>query len=138
MSAQPGKDRKPAKPKKGVGETRLEYRTRDRSGVTLPRNIILEKCRQTLARHYGEQLKDVILYGSMARGQAAPVSDIDLLVVLAPPVNYFVELRRLVEVLYPLQLESERLISAKPVSESDFEAGSISLYRNARREGRVI
>jgi len=53
-----------------------------------------------LARHYDERLKDVILYGSMARGQAAPVSDIDLLVVLAPPVNYFVELRRLVEILY--------------------------------------
>jgi hypothetical protein len=31
--------------------------------------------------------------------------------------------------------ESEQLISAKPALASDYELGSISLYRNARKEG---
>ncbi len=46
--------------------------------------------------------------GSMARGQADNFSDIDLLVLLTEPFNYFRELRTIVE-LYPIQLESEYL-----------------------------
>ncbi len=83
-------------------------------------------------RHYGKKLKGVILYGSMACGQASLASDIDLLVLLSPPFDYFMELRQLVDVLYHIQLESEQMISAMPVSVSDYELGSVSLYRNAR------
>ena len=43
------------------------------------------------------------------------MSDIDLLVLLSEPFDYFAELRQVIEVLYPIQLESEQLISAKPV-----------------------
>jgi hypothetical protein len=42
-----------------------------------------------------------------------------------------------VDLLYLIQLESEQSISAKPALASDYEIGSISLYRNARREGVV-
>lgn len=80
----------------------------------------------------------MILYGSIAREQAAPDSDIDLLVLLEAPLDYFTELRQLVDVLYPMQLESERLISAKPVLFNDFEMGTVSLYRNARRDGVAV
>lgn len=99
---------------------------------------IVNKCKEVLARQYGKRLKGVILYGSMARGEATTASDIDLLVLLDPPLDYFTELRKLVDVLYPIQLESEQLISAKPVSLTDFEIGSLSLYRNARREGVAV
>lgn len=80
----------------------------------------------------------MILYGSMARGDNTTSSDIDLLVLLDQPLDYFMELRQLVNVLYPIQLESEQLISAKPVSFKDFELGTVSLYRNARREGVAV
>lgn len=101
-------------------------------------NPIVIKCKKTLKKYYGARLKGVVLYGSMARKQALPSSDIDLLVLLAPPLDYFAELRQLVDLLYPIQLESDRLISAKPVLMSDFEAGSVSLYRNAKREGVLV
>lgn len=71
----------------------------------------------------------------MARDQASPASDIDVLVLLNPPFDYFCELRRIVELLYPLQLESDKLISAKPAPSDEFEHGSIQLYRTAKREG---
>ena len=73
----------------------------------------------------------------MARGQADHFSDIDLLVLLEKPFNYFQELRKIVELLYPIQLESERLISAKPAGKEEFESGEILLYRFAKSEGVV-
>jgi predicted nucleotidyltransferase len=99
---------------------------------------IAQKCKESLSRYYGSRLKGVILYGSVARGEAGPASDIDLLVLLSPPLDYFTELRQIVDLLYPIQLESEQLISAKPALASDYEMGSISLYRNAKREGVAV
>ncbi len=99
---------------------------------------VVRKCKEALSEYYGARLKGVILYGSVARGEALQSSDIDLLVLLSPPLDYFAELRQIVDLLYPIQLESERLISAKPALASDYEMGSISLYRNARREGVAV
>jgi uncharacterized protein len=98
-------------------------------------NSIVQKCKEALARYYGSRLKGVILYGSMARGDVDVASDIDLLILLSAPFDYFTELRQIVDLLYPIQLESEQLISAKPALASDYEMGIISLYRNVRREG---
>lgn len=96
---------------------------------------ILQKCKKVLESNYESRFKGLVLYGSMARHQASPSSDIDLLVLLSPPFDYFRELRTLVDLLYPIQLESEQLISAKPAPLDDFERGVIQLYRNAKREG---
>ncbi len=138
MPAQTKKKIPPQKSRKKIGEARAKYQGRSASARPPRQTAILTKCKKTLANYYGDRLKELILYGSMARKQATSSSDIDLLVVLAPPLDYFVELRHLVDVLYPIQLESDQLISAKPVSLKDFEMGSISLYRNAKREGIVV
>jgi predicted nucleotidyltransferase len=96
---------------------------------------VVKKCRTALESHYGSQFKGLVLYGSVARDQASPTSDIDLLVLLNQPFDYFQELRRIIELLYPIQLDSDQLISARPAPLDEFEGGSIQLYRNAKREG---
>jgi len=101
-------------------------------------NEVVRKCKAALESHYGSQLEGLILYGSVARNQADSMSDIDLLVLLSKPFDYFSELRQVIEVLYPIQLESEQLISARPVPTDEFEHGSIQLYRNAKREGILV
>ena len=98
-------------------------------------NDIVAKCRKVLEDHYGDRLGGVVLYGSLARGEATQESDVDLLVLLKEPFDFFDELWVIVDILYDVQLESERLISAKPAHMDDFEQGSIQLYRNALREG---
>jgi uncharacterized protein len=127
MPAQENKKIIASKSKKNIGETRAVYKARSKRALSPRQNIIITKCKEILTKYYGKRLKDVILYGSVARKQATTASDIDLLVLLTPPLDYFSELRQLVDVLYPIQLESEQLISAKPVSVNDFELGSISL-----------
>jgi uncharacterized protein len=101
-------------------------------------NAIVQKSKDVLAQYYGVRLHGVILYGSMARRDGDAASDIDLLVLLSTPFDYFAELRQIVDLLYPIQLESEQLISAKPALASDYEVGNLSLYRNAKREGVVV
>jgi predicted nucleotidyltransferase len=75
---------------------------------------LVQACKERLARHYGASLKGLILYGSMARGTAEPESDIDLLVLFGEPFDYFVELEVLVDLLYDLQLGSDRYLSVRP------------------------
>ena len=99
---------------------------------------VLQRCKAILENNYQSQFKGLILYGSVARNQASAASDIDLLVLLGQPIDYFKELRTIIDLLYPVQLESEQLISAKPVPVEEFEHGTIQLYRNAKREGVVV
>jgi predicted nucleotidyltransferase len=99
---------------------------------------VVRQCKKVLAQHYGDRFAGLVLYGSVARGHADAGSDIDLLVLLRGSFDTFKELRQIVDLLYPLQVESERLISAKPVPVDDFEHGRLQLYRNAKREGLLI
>ena len=95
----------------------------------------LEECKRILQDHYGSQFHGLFLFGSVARSQEQSSSDIDLFVFLSKPFNYFDELRKIVELLYPVQLESQHHISAKPVAEDEFKSGKLHLYRTAKREG---
>ncbi len=99
---------------------------------------VISRCKGLLESHYASQFQGVVLYGSIARNQADSSSDIDLLVLLRPPFEYLVELQHIIDLLYPVQLESDRLISAKPASSEEFEQGTRQLYRIAKREGAVV
>ena len=102
------------------------------------RKEILDRCKQILQEHYGPSLEGVLIYGSVARGEDETGSDIDLLVLLKNPFDYFQELWQIINLLYTVQLESEDLISAKPVAKEAFESGELQLYRNAKREGALV
>lgn len=95
-------------------------------------------CKQILEQHYGRKFQGVVLYGSYARHQETEESDLDLLVLLSQPFDYFQELRRIVELLYPVQLESDALISAKPADSTAYRNGELQLYRTIAREGVAI
>jgi len=74
---------------------------------------LLQTCKERLASHYGSRFKGLILYGSMARGTADPESDVDLLVLLEEPFDHFAELEVLIDLLYDLQLDSNRYLSVR-------------------------
>ena len=101
-------------------------------------DLIIQKCKEILEGYYGDRFAGLLLYGSQVRGQEGPGSDIDLLVLIKGSFDYFQEIWNLAELLYPLQLESDRLLSVKPAALRDFQAGALQFYRNARREGITI
>ncbi|MEM1253637.1 MAG: nucleotidyltransferase domain-containing protein [Cyanobacteria bacterium P01_H01_bin.21] len=96
---------------------------------------VIQRCKKILEQHYQDRLIDVFLYGSAARQELTPNSDLDLLVVLPVSFDYAQELRVIVDLLYPLQLESTHWISAKPAEAQQFNVGAIQLYRNILKEG---
>lgn len=99
---------------------------------------LLKKVKTRLKNTYGDRLCGIVLYGSEARGNATSASDLDILVVLKGPVSLGQDLRKIIDVLYPLQLEIDRPIHAMPVDVDVYEAAEFALYRNAKRQGFVL
>ena len=99
---------------------------------------LLKEIRSRLHAAHGPRLRGLVLYGSEARGDAGPDSDIDLLVLLDGPVDYGEDLETNLAAVYPLSLQIGRRISAKPVSAGDYQEIDCPLYQNARREGIAI
>jgi hypothetical protein len=60
---------------------------------------------------------------------------VDILVLLVGPVVLGQELNKIIEALYPLQLEMNRVLEAFPVDEADYLRGEYAWYRNAQKEG---
>jgi predicted nucleotidyltransferase len=104
----------------------------------MERNRLLQAIRSRLEGVYGRRLRGVLLHGSEARGEATDESDIDLLILLDGPINLTEELHTIIKTLYPLQLETDRVIEAFPVAYDDYEAGNLYLYRNAKKEGVLL
>ena len=103
----------------------------------MTREELLREIKSRLEQAHGERLKGVVLYGSEARGDAGPDSDIDVLVLLDGPVAYGQELRRSVHALYPLTLQLGRPVSPKVVDAEEYETFDCPLYRNAHQEGTL-
>lgn len=83
---------------------------------------------------YGDRLKQVLLFGSWARGDANPESDIDLLVVLDQVDSRGEERDRMDEILARHSLENDTIITEIPVSESELRAAEIPLMMRIREE----
>ena len=103
-----------------------------------PDDPLIKRCAQIIREVYGDRVAGIVLYGSVARGDDGPESDIDLLVLLHGEYGLFDEIQRLVDILYDLQLESGRLISAKPARGEDYRRGTTQFHRNVVEEGIAL
>ena len=101
----------------------------------MTREELLGQIKRRLAAGYGDRLRGVVLYGSEARGDAQPDSDIDVLVLLDGPAASWADIKAAADALYPLMLQIGRTIDAMPVDVRRYEEGAAPLYVDARREG---
>ena len=97
-------------------------------------DLIDEAARRIVAAAPGAR---VILFGSHARGEAGPDSDLDLLVVEPRVADRFSEMVRLQRVLAPLRLPADVVVVSEAHVEEWGDVASTMLH-DALREGRVL
>jgi len=79
----------------------------------------------------------VILYGSVARGEETPESDIDLLVLVPQEVTYQFK-RAISDQVYEIELESDQIISVIVRQNTRWHSKPLNftpLYRAVEKEG---
>ena len=103
----------------------------------LPKGVqlALKELQDYLAKIYGERLRGVYLYGSYARGDFRPDSDIDVLIVLEGMTNPSQEIDRIGDGVADICLNHNVLIGTFPVPEEWLQERKSPLFENVRREG---
>ncbi|OGW12932.1 MAG: hypothetical protein A3G93_13870 [Nitrospinae bacterium RIFCSPLOWO2_12_FULL_45_22] len=96
---------------------------------------ILKKLKKKLSNLYGERFRELILYGSYARGKANKDSDIDVVVVLEGKIVPGQEIDRMLDVITDLNLKYDELISVYPISLNDLPITKSPLLLRVRAEG---
>lgn len=104
------------------------------------RNMLLELA-ESLHRVYGEKLKRVVLYGSVARGKQTVDSDIDVMILVDGDKD---ELRlyddRLNDVSTDFSLKYLKVLSVVDISYQEYEnwRNLSPFYRNVSKEGIIL
>ena len=87
---------------------------------------------------YQDDLKKVILFGSHARGDHKPDSDIDILIVSKNNFNYSQEIERTSSLIAKLSLEKDLVISRVFTTSENLNSEQSPFFRNLRKEGVVL
>ncbi len=96
---------------------------------------VLKELRRRFEVLYGDRLAHLVLFGSRARGDAEPDSDIDVLVVLNGVVQAGEEIGRTGEIVADVSLEHDVVISCVFMDRHRYEHKNGPLLRNIRKEG---
>jgi len=99
---------------------------------------ILAEYRAHLEEIYGPRLANVVLFGSQAREDADPDSDIDILIVLSGPLDDWEETQRTSRITSEISLKFDTVISRVIATPEMFEHSGMSFYHNVRQDGVYI
>jgi len=105
--------------------------------VALPQTRVrslLKELRSSLEDVYGANLVGIHLFGSYARRQATPDSDVDVLIVLREVEDYGTEVRRVSDLLSRVSLRYSKTIAPVFVDASRFSAAADPFMANVARE----
>jgi predicted nucleotidyltransferase len=96
---------------------------------------ILEELKAGLQEIYGPRLRQILLFGSYARGDADPDSDIDVAIVLEDYQNQRTERSRTDDLTYRLSFDNDTVIQDLFLRQREIDEPWQPLHANIRREG---
>jgi predicted nucleotidyltransferase len=100
---------------------------------------IANEFKAELEKLYGDELAELILFGSHARGDFNNESDIDFAVVLKNPATRAApEIFKISSVSTELGLKYSELISVLPISSMRLTTSMVPVFQEIRKEGIYI
>lgn len=96
---------------------------------------LLRDLRGELTARYGDRFVGLWLYGSQARGDAGPDSDVDLLLRLDAVEDPTKEIDRISDLLADVNLRTGVLLSVMPVSDAQLRDAKGPFWEVVRHEG---
>jgi predicted nucleotidyltransferase len=99
---------------------------------------LLQDIKQRLSLELGVRLDRVYLYGSQARGEASPDSDVDILVVVNKGEDYAAAYDIAGQIACDLSLEYNTVVCPVIVTRREYEQQRTPFLANVHREGVAI
>lgn len=103
-----------------------------------PLKPIIKTLKNHLQNEYKNNLVQIILFGSQARGDAKLDSDIDILIVLQNSFDYYQEIKKISPFISELCLEYNQLITCCFTTLQQWQTENSSFYRNIHAEGITL
>lgn len=97
--------------------------------------IILKEIHEEMQRIYLNRLKDMILFGSYARGDFVEGSDIDIALLLEGLQDSYVEREKYFPMICRISLEYDTVVSVIPFDYREFQVKRTPLILNVQKEG---
>lgn len=118
-------------------ETANKEVSRKSGHIPIPEKVqkIISDIRSELEKIYLHRLKEMILFGSYARGDYVEGSDIDIALLLEELTDSYREREKYFPVICRLSLEYDTVISVVPFDSLEFQAKRTPLILNVQREG---
>lgn len=116
----------------------VEFTSRGRPWMKKATQEILTKLKASLLLMYGTRLQGLYLYGSFAKGEERPGSDLDVAMILDDFERPWIEIQSTGQIVSDLSLEYEVTISLIPLRASDWAGKQKPLVRNIHREGVAV
>ena len=99
---------------------------------------LANEIKRFLIDKYGKDIKQVMVYGSFARGEATEASDIDMAVIIDDSINAENVEKELSDFLFDILLDRKELISVFAIPESIYENYNSPFILNTKAEGVTI
>jgi len=102
---------------------------------------VLEKIKVELQKLLGNELKEVILFGSRANGTAMKDSDYDIVIILNKVEYDWIYNQKIYDIIYDIELEENIFVDLHIISEKELDEslrGAQPFFQKAVKEGIYI
>lgn len=103
----------------------------------IPKRVltVINETRDELQKIYRDRLKEMILFGSYARGDFIEGSDIDIIMLLEHLTDIFAEREKYFPIISRISLKYDAVVSIVPFDYEEFQRKRTPLILNATKEG---
>ncbi len=105
--------------------------------MSAEKNKILTQFKSQLVEHFGNDISDIILFGSQTTGKVHEYSDYDILIILNRDYDR-VYREKILDVVYDFELTYEIFIDFKIISTQELKhsiRGKQPIYKDAIKQG---